>query len=87
MAVQISKLRAVKRLMDAGCSIEDYSPSCKLKLGNFGGVEMRGSVKIYTIQVEFKHSNQTIERVSRNILSCRERESSFEQLAHRLPEG
>ena len=49
MAIKISKLRTVKRLMYAGCSIEDYSPSCKLKLGNFGGVEMWGSVEIDSI--------------------------------------
>ena len=87
MAIKISKLRTVKRLMDAGCSIEDYSPSCKLKLGNFGGVEMWGRVEIDSIQVKFEHSNQPVKSVGRNIFSCCKRESSFEQLAHRLPEG
>jgi hypothetical protein len=40
MAVQVSKRGAIKRLMYFGCSIEDYTTRCKLKLTDFSRIEV-----------------------------------------------
>jgi hypothetical protein len=52
MAVKVSKLRAVKRLMYLVRSIEDYTTRCKLKLAYLSGVKMRRNGEINRSKVQ-----------------------------------
>ena len=73
MAIKIPELRAIESLVNFRRSIEYDRPSCKLKLANLRGIEVRGYREIDSTQVEFEDSDQPIERVCGHRLAFGER--------------